>query len=363
VADLKSLSIKQSQISTFSDRNRTNLVLHSDYPGWVGSGSTQRGFYGDAKLNHSTAERLGQWGGAAGDGAAGEGGETILHHHFLTAQLVFSVGHTASHHGITDQADAVFPKNAECHTNSGRMNMVPIRDQFNAAGIVSSCAYQTRGAMAEAVHRVEKMGHMAGAARKGFLCQLIISAGVMQADHAKFAGAFDEIKSSGFLRGDIVEADAAAACFVQFNKEIVIRVYQVVGIHGAFFFNGSEWTFQVDAAHDSATFHGVIHEFARAADHAQQYGLFHCHGGAKVARDADRCQVTGDVLMCLTGAFAKIGAKRTVNMNVNESGSDDAASSVQDIRIEMGFADAVQLCEHIPFVQGKIFAENKAIFY
>ena len=50
-------------------------------------------------------------------------------------------------------------------------------------------------------------------------------------------------------------------------------------------------------------------------------------------------------------------------MNINESGSHNAAACVKNFRVSMRFADLVQLSVNISFAQGEIFAENKAIFY
>ena len=203
---------------------------------------------------------------------------------------------------------------------------------------------------------------MAGTALKCLNCQVIIRAGVMQADHANVAGAFDQVERARLLRSDIVKFNAPFAGFVKLNKQIIIRVDQVVGVHGAFFLNSSKRAFEIDAAHDRAVFNGIVHELICDTDHVQQHWFFHRHGGAEVAGDTDGCQVAGNVFVRLAGAIAEISAICAVDMNINKTGSDDAAGSVKNFRIGMRFADAVQLSVNVTFAQVEIFAENKAVF-
>ena len=39
---------------------------------------------------------------------------TVFHKYFLTAQFIFSIFHTACHHGITDQNDTFRSEHTEC---------------------------------------------------------------------------------------------------------------------------------------------------------------------------------------------------------------------------------------------------------
>jgi len=123
--------------------------------------------------------------------------------------------------------------------------------------------------MVEGVHGVIEMGDVTGTAEKGFFCQVVIGTGVMEADNTDFAGARDEVQRARLLRGDVVEPDATAAGIIELKEEIIIRVNQIIRIHGAFFLNGGKWTFEIDAAHDSSIFNGVVHKLARNPDHVQ----------------------------------------------------------------------------------------------
>jgi len=65
--------------------------------------------------------------------------------------------------------------------------------------------------------------------------------------------------------------------------------------------------------------------------------------------------------MRFAGAVAEISAICAVDVNINKSRSNDAASGVQHFRLAMRFADAVDLSIDVPFAQGEIFAKNKTI--
>jgi len=63
--------------------------------------------------------------------------------------------------------------------------------------------------------------------------------------------------------------------------------------------------------------------------------------------------------MRLAITVAEISAIGAVNVNINESRSNDAAGGVKYFRLAVRFADAVELSVNVLFAQGEIFAKTR----
>ena len=132
----------------------------------------------------------------------GEGGLYLLDEpeNSLSPQLVCSVRHSGSHHGIADQADPFFPEHFKSSPDHGRMNVITIADQFcHTVLCIQSGAYHTRISVGKGRHGVEEMGHMGGTGIHGCFCTVIIGGSMSKRNHDFVFQLPDKIHCSFFL--------------------------------------------------------------------------------------------------------------------------------------------------------------------
>lgn len=138
------LVIYQQHIGLFSDTDRTDSVIDSYALCRISCCCKNRICFRNIE-RHCNLHAVVQAGCGSCDGSVCQCCFTVFHKYFLTAQFIFSIFHTACHHGITDQNDTFRSEHTECCTDCTAMNVQTITDQLGIYMIVvCSCSDNTR---------------------------------------------------------------------------------------------------------------------------------------------------------------------------------------------------------------------------
>ena len=223
--------------------------------------------------------------------------------------------------------------------------------------------------MVQRGHGVVQMGGVGSAGRIGGLGLLIGGAGVGNAHHTLLAGVAHKLQATGQLRGNVHQADVAAAHLEQPVKHGNVRVHDVLFGLGPLFLLVEEGSFHVHAPQHSA--HALLaKQRAGRVEDAGEDLLAEGHGGAQEAGHALAAQIGGhgaDVLFTAVHAVAEVRPLCAVDVNVHKAGGHIAARCIQHIGPIQGarrgdFGNAPSLNFHIGRHKAAKGRENLSVF-
>lgn len=314
------LFIAEDKVCPFSGSDRANFLLAAQSLGRIPRGSQNRFLLGYTKLyriKHSVIQICDR----TGNGPVGQLGNTALQINCLTAQLVFSVRHTAAPQGIGYQADSA-GKQSECHSYSAGMHMYAVANQFRLhIFIFRGCADNTGFSMVNGRHGIKQVGHMGCARLNHSLCLLIGGICVGNGNSAKLRCLPGKLRSIGQFRGQVHNPNQSAAAVIQLLKGRKIRIFQVRAILRAFFLQREKGSLHLDAHDPGAAGRLFIPQFCACGKSLFQRRIGQCHRRRRKGGNAVFCQITGDGHQSFIVPVGKIRIGVAVIMHINQTGN------------------------------------------
>ena len=244
--------------------------------------------------------------------------------------------------------------------------MEPVADQLRAdRGILHRRGDNAGVAVVDAGHGVVEMGQMGGTGTKHGFGLVVVCVGMGHGHGAELLRLFHKLHCAGQLRGDVHDADEAAAGILQSLEALKIRLFQVIGVLGPALFIGEVGAFHLDATKNGKSLRLLIGKPSGVGKGRRQILIGQRHGGGSKGGDAHLRIVSRHGLQPLVVAVGEVRSAVAVAVDIDEAGDHRSALQVDGIRRDLIGQHSAELTVHYlksTLAKAKIGSENTGVF-